>query len=74
MIVDFILSILEKVFNALKKKSNSTYWKNMELVNIIDLKRKIINQIVEELGKQQNLTNKQILDLKLIIYSEQGIN
>lgn len=49
VIIDFILDILVKVFEKLKKKSKSTYWKNMELVNHKQLKQELLTAIIQQL-------------------------
>lgn len=49
VIIDFLLDILVKVFEKLKKKSNSTYLKNMVLVNSQKLKQELLMEIVQQL-------------------------
>lgn len=49
VIIDFLLDILVKVFEKLKKKSNSTYWRNMVLVNSLKLKQELLMEIVQQL-------------------------
>ena len=49
IIIDFLLDILVKVFEKLKKKSKSTYWKNMVLVNSQKLKQELLMVIVQQL-------------------------
>lgn len=49
MIVDFILDLLVKIFDRLKKKSTSTYWKNMELLNSKSLKKQLLLELIEKL-------------------------
>lgn len=52
VIIDFILDLLVKLFENLKKKSKNTYWKNMVLVNSQKLKQELLMEIVQQL---QNL-------------------
>lgn len=49
VIIDFLLDILVKVFEKLKKKSKNTYWKNMVLVNHKQLKQELLMEIVQQL-------------------------
>ena len=51
VIIDFLLDILVKVFEKLKKKSKNTYWKNMVLVNHKQLKQELLMEIVQQLQK-----------------------
>lgn len=49
VIIDFLLDLLVKFFDWLKKKSKSTYWKNMVLVNSQKLKQELLMEIVQQL-------------------------
>lgn len=49
VIIDFLLDILVKVFEKLKKKSKNTYWKNMVLVNHKQLYQEVLMEIVQQL-------------------------
>lgn len=49
VIIDFILDLLVKLFENLKKKSKNTYWKNMVLVNSQKLKQELLMEIVQQL-------------------------
>lgn len=49
VIIDFILDLLVKLFEHLKKKSKNTYWKNMVLVNHKQLKQELLMEIVQQL-------------------------
>lgn len=73
MIIDFILSILEKLFNVLKKKSRSTYWKNMEILSVKQLKITLLKQLLAQKEIQDNLTKEQILQLKIKIYNDENL-
>lgn len=49
VIIDFLLDLLVKVFDWLKKKSKNTYWTNMVLVNHKQLKQELLMEIVQQL-------------------------
>lgn len=51
LFIDFLLDILVKLFDWLKKKSQNTYYQNMELVNSKTLKQELITEIFQVLEK-----------------------
>lgn len=62
VIIDFLLDILVKVFEKLKKKSKNTYWKNMVLVNHKQLKQELLMEIVQQLQELKVEIPKELKD------------
>lgn len=62
VIIDFLLDILVKVFENLKKKSKNTYWTNMVLVNSQKLKQELLMEIVQQLQELKVEIPKELKD------------
>lgn len=62
VLIDFLLDLLVKLFEKLKKKSSNTYWKNMVLVNSKQLKQQLLMEIIQQLQELKVEIPKELKD------------
>lgn len=73
MITDLLLSIVAKIFEALKKKSKNIYWKNTELANVKNVKIAIVEKILNQKMIIDKLSRDEIKELREVIYKNEGL-
>lgn len=73
MIIDFLLDLCARIFESLKKKSKSIYWKNMEMVNSKTVKIYTIEKILKEKIITEKLNEGEINELRETIYKNEGL-
>lgn len=73
MITDFLLAIVAKIFEALKKKSKNIYWKNTELANVKNVKIAIVEKILNQKMIIEKLSKDEIKELRELIYKNEGL-
>lgn len=73
MIIDFLLDLCARIFESLKKKSKSIYWKNMEMLNAKTVKIYIIEKILKEKIITEKLSANEINELRETIYKNEGL-
>lgn len=73
MITDFLLSIVAKIFEALKKKSKNIYWQNTELANVRNVKIAIVEKILNQKMIIEKLSRDEIKELREVIYKNEGL-